>query len=312
MNKAKPTRWYYSNRMIECAKENKDFAVFESDLGKSTYALEFGKLYPERYFNLGIAEMATLASAAGMASTGRNVVVTGYGVFLTMRAVEVIRSFICYGNFNVKFLSSHGGITPAIDGATHQATEDIAFVTTLPNMKVLSPCDPVSSKAAFDISMATSGPVFTRLMRAEFFEIYDNNEKFRLGGSKILKEGNDITIVAHGDCVFEALKASSELEKNGIKAEIIDLYSIKPYDEEAVLKSIKKTNALLVVEGHQKRNGIGYELGIFSLKNHPVVFDNLGLNDCFGESGDYYLLADKLGISSKHIINKAKELIKKK
>ncbi len=312
MEKAKPTRWYYSQRMIEYAKEEKEFAVFESDLGKSTYALEFGKHYPDRYFNLGIAEMATLSAAAGMASTGRNVVATGYGVFLTMRALEVIRSFICYGNFNVKFLSSHGGLTPAIDGATHQSTEDIAFMNTLPNMKILSPCDPVSAAAAFDLSMATPGPVFTRLMRAEFFSLYNKDEKFVIGGSKVLREGSDVTIVAHGDTVFEALEASEELAKQGIKAEVIDMYSIKPFDAETLYKSIKKTGALIVVEDHQKRNGLGYELGIFSLKNCPVAFDILGLDDTFGESGDYYQLIDKFGFSAKHIVARAVEMVKSK
>jgi transketolase len=161
----KPTRQSFSERMVEYGESDREFVVFESDIGYSTFSYLFGEKYPERYFNLGIAEIGTMSTAAGMASGGRTAIVSGYGVFLTMRAVEAVRSFICYPGLNVKILSSHGGLTAAIDGTTHQATEDIAYMTTLPNMKVLVPCDEISAARLFDTAMQTPGPVFTRLMR---------------------------------------------------------------------------------------------------------------------------------------------------
>ncbi len=308
----KPTRQSFSERMLECGAIDSDFAVFESDIGYSTFSYLFGDKYPTRYFNLGIAEIGTMAAAAGMANNGRTTIVSGYGVFLTMRALEVVRSFICYPNLNVKILSSHGGLTAAIDGTTHQATEDIAFMATLPNMKVFCPCDDRSSRAVFDLALGTPGPVFTRLMRDTYFDLYDAKTEFRVGGSHVLREGQDITIATYGDIVFQALAAAELLAKDGINAEVIDMYSIKPFDREGLLKSISKTGALLVAENHQARNGLGYDIGIFCLKNKPVAFDNIGLEDKFGESGKYELVLDKYGLSARCIAERAKAVCQKR
>ena len=306
-----PTRQSFAERMLEYGKVNSEFAVFESDIGYSTYSYLFGEVFPNRYFNLGIAEMGTLAAAAGMAADGRTVMVCGYGVFITMRAVEVIRSFICYPCLNVKFLSSHGGLTAAIDGVTHQATEDVAFMTTLPNMSVLVPCDTVAASRIFDVAMNTPGPVYNRMMRDAFFDIYDT-EVFKLGGSHIICPGEDITIVAYGDMVFQALEATEVLHKQNVRAEVIDMYSLKPFDWPTLRLSLEKTGALLVVENHQQRNGLAYAIGIKVLKEMPLPFDNIGLADCFGESGSYLPVIDKYGLTARHIADKGLELYKKK
>ena len=308
---ANPNRYYFIERMVEYGKIDSDFAVFESDIAYSTYSYLFAEKYPGRYFNLGIAEMGTLSAAAGMAADGRNVMVCGYGVFITMRAVEVIRSFICYPFLNVKFLSSHGGLTASIDGVTHQATEDIAFMTTLPNMKVIVPCDSLSASKLFDVAMKTPGPVFTRLMREPFFDIYDN-ESFELGGSHVLCAGDDVTIAAYGDMVFQALEAAELLRKQNVNAEVIDMYSIKPFDWPTLKASLEKTGALLVAENHQQRNGLAYDIGIRVLKEKPLPFDQVGLADCFGESGSYLPVIDKYGMTARHIADKALAIIKKK
>lgn len=308
-----PTRRAFSERMKERGATDRDFAVFESDIGYSTYSYLFGDAYPERYFNMGIAELNTVAAAAGMAADGRSVFVCGYGVFITMRAVEVIRSFICYPQLNVKFLSSHGGVTAAIDGVTHQATEDIAFMTTLPNMRVLVPADSVSARAAFDLALNTPGPVFTRLMRDPLDEIYSPDEKFRIGGSKKLLSGKDVTIASYGDIVFQALEAAEILAAGGIQAEVLDIYSIKPVDAAAVLESTRRTGALLVAENHQRRNGLGYELGMVLLKSGvSVPFENLGLDDTFAESGDYLTMIDEYGFSAAKIVDAARALVAQK
>jgi len=308
-----PTRRGYADRMAERGAEDKEFVVFESDIGYSTYSYLFGDKYPERYFNMGIAELGTVAAAAGMAAEGRNVVVCGYGVFITMRAVEVIRSFICYPHLNVKFLSSHGGVTAAIDGVTHQATEDIAYMTTLPQMKVLVPCDTASARAAFDISMATPGPVFTRLMRDPLWELYGSDAEFRLGGSHVVRPGKDLTIATYGDLVFQALEAADLLAAEGIEAEVIDFYSLKPWDQAALAASLSKTRALLVAENHQKRNGFGYELAAWCAENQGsiggmVPVGLLGLEDTFAESGNYFKTLEKFGLDSRAIRGAAARL----
>jgi len=173
LTKAKiATRRAFGERVLQRGADDLEFCVFESDLGKSSQSNLFGDAYPDRYFNLGIAELNTVAAAAGMAASGRTVFVAGYSVFLTMRALEAVRSFISYPKLNVKLYASHGGLTAAIDGVTHQGSEDIAFMTSIPNMKVLVPMDTVSAKAACDLALATPGPVFVRLMRDPLFEFY--------------------------------------------------------------------------------------------------------------------------------------------
>jgi transketolase len=306
---AMPTRKAFSLRMTEYAEKDKEFVVFEADIGGSTYTNQFGAAYPERYFNLGIAEGNMVSAAAGMAAGGRSVVASSYGVFLTMRAVESVRTYVCYPNLNVKFLSSHGGITPAIDGVTHQASEDIAFMTTLPNMKVLAPCDTASARAALDLALQTPGPVFVRLMRDPYMDIYAGGEEFCMGGSKLLHEGSDLTIAAYGDIAIQALEAAQELSGLGINCDVLDMYSLKPWDVEALSSSISKTGRLLVAENHQKRNGLGYELSNWCLKNQPVPFDNLGLDDTFAESGNYYKLLNKYGFSKECIVKAGKALL---
>lgn len=306
---SRPTRRAFADALVARGAVDSEFLVLESDIGYSTYTHLFGDKYPHRYYNLGIAELGTFAAAAGMAADGRTVVVGGYGVFITMRAVEVIRSFICYPQLNVKILSSHGGITAAIDGVTHQATEDIAFMSTLPNMTVFCPADSVAAGALLDTAMQTPGPVFTRLMRDPLFELYPEGEEFPLGGSKRLRSGNDVTLVAYGDMVFQALEAAESLSRTGISAEVIDCYSIKPCDVDAVLASVTRTKALVVVENHQKRNGLGYELAHVVLTQHPVPFASLGLNDTFAETGNYSRLLEKYGLSARSIVAAAERLV---
>ncbi len=306
-----PTRRAFSERMVEYGAIDGDFAVFEADIGYSTFTHLFGDRYPVRYFNMGIAEGNMVSAAAGMAADGRTVVASSYGVFITMRALESVRTFVCYPNLNVKFLSSHGGFTPAIDGVTHQATEDIANMTTLPNMKVLVPADTWASKKLFDVALQTPGPVFVRLMRDPILDLYEAGDSFCLGGSHVVVGGSDVTIATYGDILFEALGAAQLLAKEGIRAEVIDMYSVKPFDAETLVKSLDRTGALVVAENHQKRNGLGYELSNFCLKNKVVPFDNLGLEDTFAESGSYEKLLVKYGLSRTHIADAARRILRK-
>ncbi len=306
----KPTRLAFAERMVEYGEINKEFAVFEADIGYSTNSYLFNDKYPDRYFQMGIAEFGMMASASGMAANGRPVIVAGYGVFLTMRALESLRSFICYPNLNVKLMSSHGGTTAAIDGVTHQASEDMALMTSLPNMHVFAPCDTASTRALFDVTMETQGPVYCRLMRDSYHELYDGTETFVCGGSHTVKTGTDITLVSYGDILFQALEAAEQLERQGYSVEVIDAYSVKPLDWPSIRKSVRKTGRLIVAEGHQKRNGMAYEIAIRMAKEGlQADFDHLGLDDTFAESGAYPLLLDKYGLSARHIVKKANAML---
>jgi transketolase len=315
MNLAKaviPTRRAFAERMRERGADDHEFAVIECDIGYSTHSRLFGEAYPDRYFNMGIAELGAVGAAAGMAAGGRTVFVCGYGVFISMRSLEAIRSFVCYPNLNVKFLSSHAGLTASTDGVTHQATEDVAIMSTLPNMRVLAPADTSCARAAFDLALSTPGPVYVRLMRDPLLELGPPAGGFRIGGSRILRAGNDLTIAACGDIVFQALEAAEALSSDGIEAEVVDCYSMKPVDAAAVLESVRRTGSLLVAENHQRRNGLGYELGIALLKDRPAPFENLGLDDTFGESGAYASLIEKYGLSAASIAEAARGLVVKK
>ena len=254
-----------------------------------------------------------MAAAAGLAADGRTVFVCGYGVFLTMRALEAVRSFVCYPRLNVKIFSSHAGVTAAIDGVTHQATEDLAFMSTLPNMTVLAPCDTTSARAAFDLARNTPGPVFVRLMRDPLKEVYGPETTFRVGGSHSPRRGRDLTIACLGDMVIQAIEAAEILAAEGVSAEILDLYSLKPWDEAALAESLDRTGALLTVENHQRRNGLGYELAAWCMRNGRVVpFAQAGLADTFAESGAYAKTLEKFGMDAAAIVRTARELLARK
>ncbi len=308
-----PTRRASAERMVELGSQRDDFVVFEADIGASTNSFLFNEKFPERYFQMGIAELNMMSAAAGMAADGRPVVVAGYGVFLTMRALEAVRTLICYPNLNVKLFSSHAGITAAIDGVSHQATEDISFMGTLPNMKILVPADTASARACIEEVIDVPGPAYLRLMRDSYYDIYSGSDTFPVGGSHRLIEGSDITIVSYGDVLFQAIQAAEALKEAGYSAEVLDLYSVKPFDWEAVKASVSKTGALLVAENHQKRNGLGYQIAYNLLREKMgVPFEVLGLQDTFAETGAYDSLIEKYGISSCAIQESAKTLVGEK
>jgi len=307
-----PTRKAVGVHMKELGASNPEFAVFEADIGSSTSSMMFGKAYPDRYFDMGIAELGMVSAAAGMAACGRTSLAFSYSIFLSTRALEAIRTSICYPNLDVKFMGSHGGLSAAIDGVTHQATEDIANISTLPNMKLAVPCDTNSAKKIFDISMNTPGPFYMRLLRDPYYELYTEADEFHLGGSHIVKEGSDLTIGSYGDTLFQAIQAAEKLQEQGISAEVIDFYSIKPYDREGLMRSIAKTRRILIAENHQKRNGFGYEIANFLMTEGVFVpFAHIGIEDTFAESGKYSDIIAKYNLDSAAIERKAVELMTK-
>ncbi len=311
LEKAKePTRKAFGIRLKEYGAIDSDFVVFEADIGASTSSILFGNEFPKRYFNMGIAELGMTDAAAGMAAGGRTVFVSSYGIFLSTRALEAIRTCICYPNLNVKFMGSHGGLTAAIDGVTHQATEDIANICTLPNMKMAVPCDTNSARKLFDLAIHTAGPFYVRLLRDAYYEIYDEGTEFSLGGSHVLREGKDITIGTYGDMVFQALAAAKRLAEQGIEAEVIDFYSIKPFDYARLVASIQKTGKLFVIENHQRRNGLGYEIADYLITNrYYILYKHIGLADTFAESGRYQEILGKYHLDGSAIEEEVKKMI---
>jgi transketolase len=296
--------------MAEYGENHRDFAVFETDISASTY-LRFRKQFPDRYFNMGLAEANAVGAAAGMAASGRQPwsALTGIPFHAGIGKRCAPSSAIEFGRETLRLSRRK---YRGVDGVTHQATEDIAIMSTLPNMKVIVPADPVSCSGLFASMMSSSGPVYARLMRDPLYDIYEQGEEFPMGGSKVLREGRDITIVAYGDMVSQVLLACDELENLGIKPEVIDAYSIKPLDLAGILGSVEKTGACLVVENHQRRNGLGYELSSHLVESDGIVFDIMALEDTFGETGAYEKLLKKFGLSAGDVAAKAGEMMNRK
>ena len=307
-----PTRDAYGDTLVELGRKNKQIVVFEADIGKSTRSAKFGKEFPERYFNIGVAEQNEMAIAAGAASCGKIVFVSTYAVFASMRACEQVRTFVAYPQMNVKICVSHGGITPANDGVTHQATEDLGIMRTIPDMTVLMPADAVSTKKLVIAAAEWDGPVYLRLTRDGVPVIYNEGTNFIIGKGILLREGKDVTIIAIGDMVSKALEATDIFSKQGVLAEVIDMHTIKPLDESVVFNSVRKTGAVVTVEDHQVECGLGSAVSGFLGENYPVPIQRVGLRNTFAESGEYELLLKKYRMSVDDIISGCLKVIDRK
>lgn len=284
----------------------------EADISTSTKTCYFAKAYPERFFNVGVAEQNEAVVAAGLASTGLIPFVSTYAVFATMRACEQVRTFICYPNLNVKIVASHGGITPCTDGVTHQATEDIAIMRVMPNMTVIVPTDYNMTKAAVRAAASHIGPVYIRLTRDALPVIYPQDIDFKIGKSIKLCDGSDAAIISTGDMTYTALKAADILKKEGICVSLIDMPTIKPIDSQAIIDAARLTGAIVTVEDHQIIGGLGSAVSEVLAENYPIPLKRIGLADTFAESGEYELLLEKYGMSAAHIVQAVKDTIKRK
>ncbi len=306
------TREAYGQALLELGEKNPNIVVLEADISTSTKTCYFARRFPDRFFNVGVAEQNEAMIAVGLASCGKIPFVNTYAVFATMRACEQIRTFICYPRLNVKIVASHGGITAAPDGVTHQGTEDIGIMSTFPNMTVIMPADAVATKKAVRAIAQHDGPVYLRLTRCSVPVIYDDNFSFKIGKSFTIKEGNDITIIALGDMLSKALEASDKLKKEGIRARVIDMHTVKPIDKEAIIKAAEETGGIVTAENHNIINGLGSAVSAVIVENILVPMERIGLKDTFAESGEYERLLEKYGFSTKHIIEAAKRVLKRK
>lgn len=309
MTKMIATRDAYGEALKELGQINEDIVVLDADLSGSTKTAVFQKAFPNRFFNVGIAEQNLIGTAAGLATAGKIPFASSFAMFATGRAFEIIRNSVCYPKLNVKIAATHAGLTVGEDGATHQALEDLSIMRSLPNMVVLSPADAIETKQCIAKAAEHNGPVYIRLGRAKVPVIFDENYKFEIGKGVELKEGNDVTIIATGVMVDRALKASESLKEEGISARVINIPTIKPIDKDIIIKAAKETKGIVTVEEHSIIGGLGSAVAEVVGENHPTRVLRIGTMDTFGESGDGFELLDKYGLSVENIVNKAKELL---
>lgn len=302
----KATRQSNGEALAELGRENKDVVVLDADLAGATKTNIFAKEFPERFFDMGIAEQDMMATAAGFATCNKIPFASTFAVFATGRVYDQIRNSICYPNLNVKICATHAGITVGEDGATHQMLEDINLMRGLPNMTVISPSDDTQSKWAVKEAAKIKGPVYIRFGRAATPVIYDESTKFELGKAIQFGEGKRATIFATGMMVAEALKAKEELEKEGINIRVIDIHTIKPIDKEIIIKSAKETEKLISIEEHSVIGGLGTAISEVLTDKYPAKLIRLGMKDCFGKSGNAQALLKYFGLTSKEIIEEVK------
>lgn len=303
----KATRQSYGEALAELGRENKDVVVLDADLAGATKTNIFAKEFPERFFDMGIAEQDMMATAAGFATCNKIPFASTFAVFATGRVYDQIRNSICYPNLNVKICATHAGITVGEDGATHQMLEDINLMRGLPNMTVISPSDDTQSKWAVKEASKIKGPVYIRFGRAATPVIYDESTKFELGKAIQFGEGKRATIFATGMMVAEALKAKEELEKEGINIRVIDIHTIKPIDKEIIIKSAKETEKLISIEEHSVIGGLGTAISEVLTDKYPAKLIRMGMRDCFGKSGNAQDLLKYFGLTSKEIIEEVKK-----
>lgn len=304
------TRNGFGEEIVALGKLNDKIYVIDNDIGKSCKTSAFMKELPQQYLNVGIAEQNGAGIAAGLATCGKIPFVVTYAVFGSLRMCEQIRQEICYPNLNVKFACSHGGVTPANDGASHQAIEDMGVLRTIPNMTVIMPADYYAAKKLVKAAAEMYGPVFLRFTRDNIPVIYDENTEFEIGKAVKLSEGTDIAIIANGDTVRLAIEAKEALAKDGISVRLLDMHTIKPLDKEAVTSCINDIGKIITVEDHNIINGLGSAVCEVAAEMGKSKVHRIGIQDQFGQSAPYERLLAMNGITVENIIAQSKALIK--
>ena len=305
------TRASYGNALVELGKKHDNLVVLDADLAAATQTGVFKKEFPERHIDCGIAECNMMGIAAGIATTGKVPFVSSFAMFAAGRAFEQVRNSVGYPHLNVKIGATHAGISVGEDGATHQCNEDIALMRTIPGMTIINPSDDVEAKAAVEAAYEMEGPVYLRFGRLAVPVINDKPDyKFEIGKGVLLKEGSVVTIVATGLCVGGALEAAEKLAADGINAEVINIHTIKPLDEDIILNSAKKTGKVVVAEEHSVIGGLGSAVCDCLCAKLPTPVCKIGVNDVYGESGPAVKLLEKYGLDGQGIYEKVKGFVK--
>ena len=310
---AKAIREVYGTVLKELGEVNKDIVVLDADLSGSTKSAIFGKAFPERFFNMGIAESNMVATAAGLSTTGKIPFVNTFTVFLTTLGLIAARGQICYGNLNVKFGGAYGGMSDALDGASHHALEDIAIMRTLPNMRVVVPADATAARWATKCAVDTYGPFYLRLSREAFPDLYPEDAQFELGRGNIVRDGTDVTVIACGIMVSKALEAAEKMAEKGVSVRVVDMYSIKPIDRELILRCAKETGAIVTAEEHNIYGGLGGAVSeVLAWGGAGVPTEFVGTQDTFTESGKYAELLRKYGLDADGVIAGIEKVLRRK
>ncbi len=306
----KASRVAYGETLLELGKENPDIVVLDADLSGSTKTALFAKEFPDRFFNMGIAEQSMITAAAGLATVGKIPFASSFAIFATGRAWEMVRQAVCLGNKNVKIVATHAGLTVGEDGATHQALEDMALTRVLPHLTVIVPADYFETKAAIRFAADYIGPVYVRLPRSATPVIFDESVEFQHGKARILRKGMDISIFACGVMVAEALNAAELLKNVGINAEIINISTLKPLDTETIVQSVSKTGNALTVEEHNIIGGLGSAVAETLSENHPAPLRRMGVIEKFGRSGKAGDLLKAYGLTAEDIAKETVSFLK--
>lgn len=307
-----PTRDGFGEEIVNLGKTNKDIVVLSGDLEDATRAEYFKKAYPERFFNLGIAEQDVIGTAAGLSTLGFIPFACSFAVFMTNRAYDMIRLDVCYNDLNVKIVCSHTGVTVGEDGASAQCLEDFAIMRVLPNLKVICPVDHIEARKATRVMAQTKGPIYMRTSRAPFPVVTKESDPFEIGKANCLREGKDVTLIACGIEVYESLQAAAILEKEGIQSRVINMHTIKPIDEKAIIAAAKETGALVTAEEHQVFGGLGSAVAEVLAKHALAPLEMVAVGDTFGETGSPAELLKKYHLKDVDIAAAARKVVKRK
>lgn len=307
----KPTRDAYGETIIEIGKTNPNVVVLDADLSKSTKSFGFSQVFPDRFFNVGIQEANLVGVAAGLAACGKIPFISSFASFLVCKGYDQLRMGVAFSEFNVKVVGSHGGITVGEDGASQMSIEDVALMTSLPGFVVMVPSDEIETRALVLETVNYPTPVYIRTGRPKAPIVHKPGTSFKIGKGVRMREGKDVTLVANGFLVFEALQAAEELAEEGIQASVIDMHTVKPLDAELILEEAKKTGHMVVAEEHQIWGGLGSAVATLLAKKHPCKMGFVAIQDTYAESGHPEELLEKYGLTSPYIIKTAKRILGK-
>lgn len=301
----------FGDTLLELAKEYPEMVVLDADVSSSTQTIKFGKEYPDRFFNVGVAEANMVDMASGMALSGLRPVASSFAIFISLKATEQIANVICYNKLPVILVGGYAGLSDSFDGVSHQSITDIAIMRSMPNLNVIVPADSIEFGKALRYSMKFKNPTYLRICRNPTPVLFEDGDQFIFGKIKRIQEGKDITIAACGITLAMAIEAANELNRKGISADVLNVSTIKPLDIETLVMSVRKTGRILTVEEHSIIGGMGSAVAEALMKVYPVLIDYIGINDTFAETGPYIELLKKYGISAESIIEKTITLLAK-
>ncbi|CAA7599703.1 Transketolase C-terminal/Pyruvate-ferredoxin oxidoreductase domain II [Acididesulfobacillus acetoxydans] len=312
MAEKEATRNAYGRALLALGAENPDVVVLDADLSKSTKTADFGKKYPERFFNMGIAEQNLIGTAAGLAAAGKIPFASTFAVFATGRAFEQIRNSVAYPKLNVKIAATHAGITVGEDGGSHQAVEDVAIMRALPNMTVLVPADGTETRQMILAAARYDGPVYIRMGRLDVPVLYDDSYRFQIGRANVLRRGRDAAVMANGVMVAPALEAAEELAREGLDISVVNVSTVKPLDVDTIVRVAQGVGAIVSAEEHNVIGGLGSAIAEALAEHHPLPLERVGLKDVFGESGRPQELLEKFGLTRKDIVAALRKALSRK